>query len=283
MLVGCATTADRAAGEFAEAVVYAVGDIAECRDKPLAEAPAFRTAELLKQTTGPILALGDIAYQKGSDADFRNCFDPAWGELKPRILPVPGNHEYMTQGASGYYAYFGAVAGVPGKGYYSTRIGAWRIIALNSNIDAQTGSEQEQWLRAELTANKTKCTLAFWHHPVFSSAPRGIDPRMRDIWQALYQAGVDVILNGHEHLYERFAPQAPDGALDLSRGIREFIVGTGGASLYRFATVQPNSEARKGGVLGVLQLTLREDSYAWKFLPVAGETFQEVGQGRCHD
>ncbi|MES2355076.1 MAG: metallophosphoesterase [Pseudomonadota bacterium] len=282
-LTGCVKTPVNVASPSSEVIIYAVGDIAECRDKPAAEAPANLTANFLRQTQGTILALGDIAYPKGREIDFSSCFQPIWGDLKPRMLPVPGNHEYLTDSAAPYYAYFGTVAGSPGKGYYSTRIGAWRIIALNSNIDTQTGSEQERWLRSELAADKTKCTLAFWHHPLFASSPRGNNPKMQNIWQTLYENGVDVVLNGHEHQYERFAPQTPAGEQDSTRGVRQFIVGTGGAMSNRFAEIKPNSEARATALLGVIELTLREDSYAWKFIPVAGQTFQDSGEGRCHD
>lgn len=283
-LAGCtvghgATTRNESPGT----VLYAVGDIAQCGRKPPSEAAAARTAALLRETTGPILALGDLAYPKGSYQDFATCFDALWGDLKPRILPAPGNHEYLTTGAAPYYAYFGAVAGAPDQGYYSTRIGAWHVVALNSNIDAGTGSQQVRWLTDDLAANKTPCTLVFWHHPVFASSPRGNNPLMRDVWRVLHAAGVDVVVNGHEHHYERFAPQDPGGAADTARGIRQFIVGTGGANPGYFSETQPNSEARERGVYGVLQLTLREDSYGWEFLPVAGQKFHESGEGRCHD
>ena len=281
---GCGTTKTTADVPVNDegTIIYAAGDIAQCGKKPPAEAGTGRTAGLLVQTTGPILALGDLVYPNGSYADFATCFEPTWGELKPRILPVPGNHEYLTPRAGPYFAYFGAAAGEPGKGYYSTRIGAWHIVALNSNIDAETGSAQERWLRDDLAANRIKCTLVFWHHPVFSSAVRGFDPQMQDIWKTLYAAGVDVVLNGHEHQYERFAPQDPEGARDSLRGIREFVVGTGGANTGAFGIIQLNSESRETGIFGALRLTLREDGYTWKFLPVAGQKFNDSGEGRCH-
>ena len=284
-LTGCGTTRETAEVPVNDegTIIYAAGDIAQCGKKPPAETGAARTAGLLAETTGPILALGDLAYPNGSYADFATCFQPTWGELKPRILPAPGNHEYLTPRAGPYFAYFGAAAGEPGKGYYSTRIGAWHIVALNSNIDAETGSAQERWLRDDLAANRVKCTLVFWHHPVFTSAGRGFDPKMQDIWKTLYAAGVDVVLNGHEHQYERFALQNPEGARDPLRGIREFVVGTGGANTGVFGITQLNSESRETGIFGALRLTLREDGYTWKFLPVAGQKFNDSGEGRCHD
>jgi 3',5'-cyclic AMP phosphodiesterase CpdA len=264
-------------------VIYAVGDIADCGKNPPQEAAAVRTAELLRQTEGPILALGDIAYPIGSYTDFATCFDQIWGDLKARILPAPGNHEYLTAQATPYYAYFGAAAGEPGRGYYSTTIGAWHIVSLNSNIDTQAGSPQEVWLRADLAANRAKCTLAFWHHPVFSSTPRGFDAKMQDIWRALYEAGVDVVLNGHEHVYERFAALTPDGKSDTAHGIRQFVVGTGGARAGRFDTIQAASESRETKILGVLRLTLRDNGYAWQYLPAGGQKFDDSGEDHCHD
>ena len=282
-LAGCAMERGATAGgEPPGTVIYAVGDIAQCGNKPPSEAAAARTAALLRETTGAILALGDLAYPTGSYADFATCFESTWGELKPRILPVPGNHEYQTTGALPYYAYFAAAAGAPGKGYYSTRIGAWHVVALNSNIDVAAGSEQARWLFNDLAAHNAGCTLAFWHHPLFTSAQRESAPLMRDIWQILYAGGVDIVLNGHEHVYERFAPQGPTGAADPAQGIRQFIVGTGGANGRFFGRVMPNSEVRERGIFGALKLSLREDGYTWQFLPVAGQKFQESGEGRCH-
>lgn len=281
LLAGC-TAPPRHLADRSEIYIYAVGDIADCALTPPAQSGAAATAALLRATAGWILALGDLAYPDGSAADFRNCFDPVWGDLTPRILPAPGNHEYRTPGAAGYYDYFGAAAGERGKGYYATRVGGWRIIALNSNIDMSAGSEQERWLSAQLASEPTRCTLAFWHHPRFSSAPRGTNLKLDAIWRTLYAAGVDVVLNGHEHVYEHFAPQTPDGYADDERGMRQFVVGTGGAKAGQFNAVQPNSEARERGILGVLRLALRPDGYAWRFLPAVGHTFEDSGQGRCH-
>jgi len=196
-----------------------------------------------------------------------------------------GNHEYQTAGAPGYYGYFGAAAGDPAKGYYSYNMGAWHVVVLNSNctiVSCAAGSTQEQWLRADLAANPTTCTLAYWHHPRFSSGGHGNDTTVAPFWQALYDTNADLVLNGHEHEYERFAPQNPSAVADTARGIRELIVGTGGKNETAFGTVQANSEVRMTGTFGVLKLTLRATGYDWQFLPEAGKTFTDSGSGVCH-
>jgi acid phosphatase type 7 len=244
---------------------------------------------MLKRRRCSIAAvLGDIAYPAGSYTDFLGCFDPAWGRHKERIRPVPGNHEYGTPGAGGYYAYFGATASPlePGcivncKGYYSYKLGSWHIVALNSEVEMAAGSEQESWLRADLAANRTLCTLAYWRHPRFSSGGHGTDERSAAVWQALYEVGVDVVLNGHDHDYERFAPQNPAGELETARVIREFVVGTGGAPLHGFERFQDNSEASNSESWGVLQLSLYPDHYEWAFRAVDGETFVDSGSTPC--
>jgi acid phosphatase type 7 len=197
-----------------------------------------------------------------------------------------GNHEYNTQGASGYFGYFGAAAGGPSKGYYSYNRGNWHVVALNSMCENVGGcgadSPMVRWLKRDLAANPRKCTLAYFHHPLFSSGPHGNQTKMRPTWGVLYAANADVVINGHDHTYERFAPQRPDGTLDRRRGIREFVVGTGGASHYSFGTIKPNSKVRNADTHGVLKLRLRADSYDWKFVPVAGKTFTDSGSTRCH-
>ena len=205
-----------------------------------------------------------------------------------RTRPAPGNHDYQTSGASGYYTYFGAQASPLDtnctsncKGYYSYNLGNWHIIVLNGETSHSTGSAQEQWLRADLTANPRTCTLAYWHEPLFSSGTHGNNPGVQPLWQALYENGADVVLNSHDHVYERFSPQTPTGQVDLSRGIREFIVGTGGAGLYAFGTIQPNSEVRNNTTNGVLKLSLHPSSYDWEFIPVAGQTFHDSGTANC--
>jgi hypothetical protein len=215
--------------------------------------------------------------------------------VKGITYPAVGNHEYQKTGgtecdgtasASGYFDYFGARAGDPNKAYYSFDLGSWHIIALNSMCykggGCEAGSPQEKWLRAELAASTADCTLAFWHHPRFSSGPSGDDTKTAAFWEALYEAGADIVLSGHDHMYERFAPQTPSATPDAARGIREFVVGTGGRSLFSFSsTVRPNSEVRSK-TYGVLKLVLRPTGYDWQFLAEQGKTFTDSGSTECH-
>ena len=199
------------------------------------------------------------------------------------MFPVPGNHEYMTAGASGYFNYFGDRAGTRGQGYYAYDVGAWRIIALNSEIDASASSAQVQWLKSELQNNPHNCTAAIWHRPLFNSGSNLESPDMRDFWRTLYQFNADLVINGHEHSYERFAPQDADGHADSARGIRQFTVGTGGVPLYSPITVKPNSEVRSGQTsFGVLKLTLSSTGYEWSFVPTDLGGFTDSGSGTCH-
>lgn len=277
-----AQSAPQAAGDTGDPVIVAAGDIANCINEE-----DFLTAYLIDAIDGPVLALGDLAYEAGSPAEFRDCYDPAWGRLKERTRPVPGNHEYGTQGAEGYFSYFGDIASPrePGctrdcQGYYSYDLGAWHLIALNSEIAMNAGSPQEQWLRADLAAHPTECTLAYWHRPRFSST-RPNNVVAHDLFQALYDYGADVLLVGHDHVYERFAPTGPSGQLEQERGIREFVVGTGGAPLYDFRFIQPTSEVREHETWGVLKMTLRPTSYDWEFIPIPGQTFTDSGSAPC--
>ncbi|MFQ5773544.1 MAG: metallophosphoesterase family protein [Kiloniellaceae bacterium] len=255
--------------------VIAAGDIADCRTSG-----AEHTAGLLDDLDGVILALGDLAYDRGSAEEFHRCYGPTWGRHKARTRPAPGNHEYETPQAAGYFAYWGARAGKAGQGFYSFDLGAWHIVALNSNIAAAPGSAQELWLRRDLAATGARCILAFWHHPVFSSGPHGDIPTMRALVRRLHEAGASVVLAGHDHLYERFAPQDPDGRLDARGGIRAFTVGTGGARLYHFRQARPNSEFRYRGSWGLLRLALEPDGYAWEFLAVDGRRI-DAGRAAC--
>ena len=262
-------------------VLVGAGDIASC-----SSAGDEATANLLDGIAGTVYTLGDNAYESGTATEFANCYDPTWGRQKARTRPAPGNHDYNTAGAGGYYGYFGAAAGDPSKGYYSYDLGAWHIVVLNSNCAVAggcgAGSPQEQWLRQDLAASAAGCTLAYWHHPRFSSGEHGSDATMQAFWQALYDLNADVVLSGHDHDYERFAPQTPAGAADPARGIREFVVGTGGRSHYAITTVQPNSEAHNDTTYGVLKLTLHPSGYEWRFVPEAGKTFTDSGSGACH-
>lgn len=230
-----------------------------------------------------VLALGDLQYSNGTE--FEEAYEPTWGRFKEMTFPVPGNHEYESEGARGYYAYFGKRAGKPDEGYYSFELGAWHVIALNANCPpvggCESGSPQAEWLRRDLEKHPARCTLAFWHQPRFSSGFHGDDEDVADFWQILHEAGVDVVLNGHDHDYERFAPQDPAGRPDPD-GIREFVVGTGGKSLRAFEEIEPTSVARTSSVYGVLRMTLDATGYDWRFVPVPGEEFADAGGGRCH-
>ncbi len=235
-----------------------------------------------------MFAVGDLAYPDGTDEQFAKCYGPTWGRFKDRTRPAAGNHEYHSDGASGYARYFGEAAGDPKQGYYSYDLGAWHIIVLNSECDqvggCDAGSPQVKWLQQDLAAISTTCTLAYWHKPLFSSGGKhGNDPQMKPLWDTLYKAGADVVINGHDHDYERFAPQDPDGKPDKDHGIREFVVGSGGKDSHRpFGPAKPNSEARNDDTYGVLQLTLHAKSYDWEFVPEAGKTFADSGTGTCH-
>ena len=248
------------------------------------------TAKLLDTIGGDVFALGDIAYPNGTREDFRGPFDRTWGRHVGRMHPAPGNHEYNTPGAAGYFGYFGGIAGPPGLGYYSFNLGAWHVISLNSNaqergsgVDVSPNSPQGQWLQADLNLHPAKCTLAFWHHPLFSSGQNRPSPWMRELFRVLWNANADVVLTGHDHLYERFGPQTADGAPDPVRGIRQFVVGTGGVPAnYQFVTSQPNSEQRIRMENGVLKLTLLADSYQWEFITTPNGSVRDSGQATCH-
>jgi len=265
-------------------VLVGAGDIASCDDL----GGAIATAKLLDNIPGTVFAVGDLAYPDGSDEQFAKCYGPTWGRFKERTRPAPGNHEYHSDGASGYVRYFGTAAGDPKNGYYSYDLGAWHVIVLNSECvlvgGCGAGSGQEQWLRQDLNAHPAKCTVAYWHKPLFSSgAAHGNDPEVKPLWEALYAANADLVINGHDHDYERFAPQDPSGEPEPRRGIREFVVGTGGKNSHRsFASRKPNSEVRRADTFGVLKLTLHPTSYDWEFVPEAGKKFTDSGTGTCH-
>jgi hypothetical protein len=231
-----------------------------------------------------VLTLGDEQYEHGSLAAFRTAYDRTWGRVKAITHPVPGNHEYYFPKATGYYQYFGPLA--PDKGYYSFDLGAWHIIALNAQCayvgGCDAGSPEEQWLQADLAAHPGVCTLAYWHQPRFSSGLHNDSSQYTAFWEDLYAAGADVVLNGHDHDYERFGPQSPRGEADPRRGIREFVVGTGGASHYPWGSIQPNSQVRNDLTFGVLALTLHQASYDWRFIPEPGQSFADAGHASCH-
>jgi hypothetical protein len=248
------------------------GDISSCNNNN-----DELTAQLLDSIPGTVFAVGDNAYESGTLTQFMNCYDPTWGRHKARIKPVPGNHEYLTSGASGYFQYFDNI-----PSYYAYNLGSWRIYALNSEIDVSDSSEQVKWLQADLASNPSQCVLAYWHRPRWSSGNHhGSDTEMQTLWQILDSAGAELVINGHEHNYERFAPMDATGQAD-PLGMREFVVGTGGRELYSFGTLLPNSEAHDGTSFGVLKLTLRPTGYDWQFVPAAGSTFTDSGSTECH-
>jgi hypothetical protein len=261
----------------APAVLVGAGDIAHCGPS-LATAEA--TAALLDGIDGTVFTAGDNTQDSGTEREYRGCFEPTWGRHRSRMRPSPGNHDYGTPGAGPYFHYFGRAAGAPGAGYYSYDTGGWHVVALNSNIPMHPGSPQETWLRQDLEASQSRCTAAYWHHPLVSSGPNGGTAAVRDLWTVLYDFGAEIIVNGHDHLFERFAPQDPSGRSDPARGIRQFTVGTGGYGLYDVKRPQPNSEVI-GRAHGVLKLTLRSDGYDWQFVSVPGSAFSDSGTGAC--
>jgi hypothetical protein len=291
VLVSSAPLPKPVLAQTGDPVLVGAGDIANCN-----RSEDEATAQLLDDIAGTVFTVGDHAYPDGTLAEFNDCYDPTWGRHKARTRPAAGNHDYHADPAvpgsvadgRGYYGYFGAAASPLDtnctrncKGYYSYDLGEWHIIVLNSEIPRAAGSAQEQWLRADLAAHPRVCTLAYWHRPRFSSGRHGNVLSVRSFWEALYEHGADVVLNGHDHTYERFAPQNPSGQADPTRGIREFVVGTGGVGLYPFPIIQPNSEVRNNTAHGVLKLTLHPTSYDWEFIPIAGQTFTDTGSANC--
>lgn len=261
----------------ADPVLLGAGDIASC-----SSLGDEITAKLLDGNAGTVFTVGDNAYEDGTAAEFQKCYDPSWGRHRARTRPSPGNHDYHTSQADGYFDYFNSRAGPSRQGYYSYDLGAWHILALNSSIGAGASSKQADWVRADLAANPSTCTLAYWHHPVFSSGKHGNHSRMKAIWEILDAKGVDVVVSGHDHDYERFAPQNANGDANPN-GIRSFVVGTGGESLRPFYQVRRNSVVRNSTTLGLLKLTLRPRSYSWKFVPEPGRTFSDTGSRDCVD
>ena len=254
--------------------ISAAGDIAVCAGQR-----GGATARLLDDLPGPILALGDLAYPDGAQADFRDCYEPTWGRHRARTWPVPGNHDYRTRRGGPYYDYFGARAGQPGRGWYSFELGSWHLVALNSNLKGALAAEQLAWLETDLAASPARCLLAFWHHSHFSSGRHGDSGRMRAAFEILHRQGASLLLTGHDHHYERLAPLDAAGNLDPN-GVRIFVVGTGGAPPYRIARRRQHSEAASAGVAGVLRLKLAAGRYAWDFRPVAGR-FEDRGSAPC--
>jgi len=258
------------------AVLLAAGDIAVC-----GSAATQATGRLLDGLPGTVITLGDNAYPSGSAESFRDCYDPAWGRHKARTRPSPGNHDYEQPGAMPYFNYFGASAGPAGLGYYRFRLGDWQVYSLNSNVSMGAGSSQLQWLRQELSANPSPCTLAYWHHPLFTSGRNGDNPATRSLWRVLYDFDADVVISAHDHLYERFLAQNPDGRPDPHRGIRQFIVGTGGSPLTSPVGTHINSDV-VWSIHGVLEMVLRSNSYTWRFVSESGAP-ADIGAAQCHE
>jgi acid phosphatase type 7 len=268
--------------------LYIAGDLAECQGKPAAQSAAAKTAALIDgavkdSSNNSVLTLGDSTYPNGTAQEFVDCYTPTWGRFRDLTWPSPGNHDYNTPLAANYYDYFAERAGPARRGYYSVDIAGWHIISLNSNIDADINSAQITWLRQDLAASPHLCTIAYWHHPVYTSGIRGNSPQMKTAWNILYQAGADIILAAHDHHYERFAPQDAEGNIDTARGMREFLVGTGGATLSPImATPNHHSEAQDIGNYGILRLDLMAGQYAWQFISVSGPSNRDSGTGVCH-
>jgi alkaline phosphatase len=261
------SSADRAA----PAALIAAGDIASCDQEG-----DSATAALIEGLKGTVAALGDLVYPAGSAETYAECYDPAWGPFKDRTRPAMGNHDAQDDGGAAYFDYFGDAAGTPDEGWYSYQLGAWHVVVLNSNCDlvgCDQGSQQLDWLTTDLAQSDSRCTLAYWHHPRFSSGPHGDQAQVAPLWDALAEADADLVLDGHDHLYERFAPQ--DG------GVREFTVGTGGQDLYPAETAEPSSEVLIDDAHGVLDLTLHPDSYDWSFIEADG-TEADSGSDVCH-
>jgi Calcineurin-like phosphoesterase len=288
--------ADGGTDSGTDPIFVGAGDIASC-----ARTGDEATAKLLDDivegapSTTTVFTTGDNAYESGTASEFANCYDPSWGrpKIKEITRPTIGNHEYYgTADASGYFKYFESIlsaAGDTGKGYYSYDVGSWHMISLNSNCSfvagggCGRGSTQVEWLKTDLAAHSKTCTLAYWHHPLFSSgSTSGGNSKMKPFWEALYAAKADVVLNGHVHNYERFGPQTPSGVADPAQGIREFVVGTGGYSLNSFKTTVANSQVRKANAAGVLKLTLYPSSYDWQFVTAPGGTVADSSSGSCH-
>lgn len=255
-----------------DAIFVGAGDISAC-DTNNDEL----TAQLLDNIPGTVYTTGDNVYDAGTFAQYTNCYDPTWGRHKARTKPIPGNHEYLTSNAAGYFQYFNNI-----PAYYAYDLGSWRIYALNSEIDASASSPQVMWLQNDLAANPSQCVLAYWHRPRWSSgASHGSNSAMQTLWQILYEADAELVLTGHEHNYERFAEMNASGAV-VSQGLREFVVGTGGRSHYNFGAILPASQVRNSSTYGVLKLTLHATGYDWQFVPIAGSTFTDSGSTDCH-
>jgi hypothetical protein len=282
-------------GGSGDPVIAAAGDIAcdpttsgfsingtatKCRMK-------YTSDLVLAMDPDAVLTLGDHQYENNAFSKYAGSYDPTWGRFKSITHPSVGNHEYLTANAAGHFQYWGAKAGDPAKGYYSFDLGAWHIISLNAECARISGGctatgAQGKWLKADLDAHPARCTMAYFHRPLFSSGAHSNDPSSKPLWTILHAEGADVILSGHDHNYERFAPQDENGAADAATGIREFVVGTGGKDLRAMGTRKANSEVLNTSTHGVLKMTLHATSYDFEFVPEAGKTFRDSGSANCH-
>ena len=262
-------------------VLVAAGDIAGC-DTDGDEATA---KVLARQKPGTVAPLGDNAYEYGTEKQFRECYGPTWGRFKGRTRPAVGNHEYAQPEARGHFSYFGGAAGRAGEGWYSYEAGPWHVVVLNSmceRVACGPGSPQVRWLRADLAKSTRPCTLAYFHHPRFSSGSKhGDHPEVETFWRELVRDRADLVLSAHDHSYERFAPLTPSGRRSDRRGLRQIVVGTGGRSLRPFGRIKPGSMKRDAKTLGILRLDLKPRSYSWRFVPAAGGGFTDSGKARC--
>lgn len=274
-----AAMTETATDALASATLVGAGDIASCTSSK-----DSKTAALVRKVSGTVFTAGDNVYPDGSSANYENCYSPAWGVFRGRTRPVPGNHDYENNpGAAGYFGYFGSAAGPAGLGYYAYDAGGWRVYALNSEF-AQTSkayATELAWLTDDLAANPHECVLAIWHRPVFSTGQHGNSDRMQKFFQLLYTNGAEVVINGHDHLYERYVPMNGYGAR-RSNGVREFVVGTGGAALYAYKTSSAKIAVRNNTTFGVLKLTLSPGSYSWRFKPTTAGGFTDSGSATCH-
>jgi len=277
-----ASASPLASGEVPTIVITGAGDIADCTSDG-----AKQTSDLLLQQQGSFFTIGDNAYEDGSPTNYQQCYAPTWGRVLDRTsLPTSGDHDWQTPGAAGYLGYFGTKAAPQGVTWYSTDLGAWHIVVLDSECDKVGGcdaaSPQGKWLASDLSRSTASCTLAIWHRPRFSSGEHGDDPAVGPFWDLLGEHHAELVINGHDHDYERFAPQDPSGRLERPGGIREIVAGTGGAQLGQFGRSAPNSEFRIGGEWGVLRLTLHPTKYDWEFLPAGTGQIADGGRTPCH-
>lgn len=274
------TTSSPPASALGPAVLVGAGDIATCE----LDADGA-TARLLDELDGIVFTTGDNAYPDGTADQFRDCYGPTWGRHRDRTRPAPGNHDHETKGAAGYLEYFGERAAPEGSTWYSYDAGAWHVVVLDSECDRVGGcgpdSRQGHWLSHDLEEHRAACSLAIWHRPRYSSGDHGSDGSVAPLWEAVADGGVDIVVNGHDHDYERFAPRDAAGRPDDEQGVRAFVVGTGGAELRPFAGAAELSQARNASTHGVLVLTLHDGGYDWHFIPIAGHSFTDRGSGNC--